>query len=67
VLLVGRDSKIIERPVELGPVNANEVEILNGLTGGELLVVRGQHIVVAGDRVQYEKFGKVPIAQKPSK
>jgi RND family efflux transporter MFP subunit len=65
VLLVAPDSKIVERPVELGPITANEVEILNGLTGGELLVVRGQHLVVAGDRVQYEQFNKVPIAQKP--
>jgi multidrug efflux pump subunit AcrA (membrane-fusion protein) len=65
VLLVAPDSKIVERPVELGPITANEVEILRGLTGGELLVVRGQHLVVAGDRVQYQSFGKVPIAQKP--
>lgn len=66
VLLVAPDSnQIVERAVELGPVTANEVEILNGLTGGELLVVRGQHLVVAGDRVHYESFSKVPIAQKP--
>jgi HlyD family secretion protein len=66
VLLVRPENKqIVERPVELGPITANEVEILNGLTGGELLVVRGQHLVVAGDRVHYESFSKVPIAQKP--
>ncbi|MCI0332592.1 MAG: efflux RND transporter periplasmic adaptor subunit [Planctomycetes bacterium] len=65
VLLVAPDSKIVERPVELGPITANDVEIINGLTGGELLVVRGQHLVVAGDRVQYQSFNKVPIAQKP--
>jgi HlyD family secretion protein len=66
VLLVSPDSsQIVERPVELGPITANQVEIINGLTGGELLVVRGQHMVVAGDRVQYEAFNKAPIAQKP--
>ncbi len=65
VLLVAPDSKIVERAVELGPITANDVEIISGLTGGELLVVRGQHLVVAGDRVQYQSFNKVPIAQKP--
>jgi len=65
VLLVAPDSnQIVERPVELGPITANQVEIINGLSGGELLVVRGQHMVVAGDRVQYEAFNKAPIAQK---
>jgi RND family efflux transporter MFP subunit len=66
VLLVSKNgSQIVERPVELGPITANDVEIENGLSGGELLVVRGQHLVVAGDRVQYQSFGKAPIAQKP--
>jgi multidrug efflux pump subunit AcrA (membrane-fusion protein) len=66
VLLVSPDSsQIVERSVELGPITANQVEIINGLTGGELLVVRGQHMVVAGDRVQYESLNKAPIAQKP--
>ncbi|MEX2307436.1 MAG: efflux RND transporter periplasmic adaptor subunit [Pirellulales bacterium] len=65
VLLVSPESsQIVERPVEVGPITANQVEIMNGLSGGELLVVRGQHMVVAGDRVQYEMFEKVPIAQK---
>jgi HlyD family secretion protein len=66
VLLVAPDSnQVAERPVELGPITGDQVEIVNGLTGGELVVVRGQHMVVAGDRVQYEAFGKVPIAQRP--
>ena len=65
VLLVAPDSKqIVERPVELGPITGDNVEIINGLIGGELLVVRGQHMVVAGDRVQYEAFNKTPIAQR---
>ena len=65
VLLVAPDSKqIVERPVELGPITGDDVQIINGLTGGELLVVRGQHMVVAGDRVQYESFNKTPIAQR---
>jgi RND family efflux transporter MFP subunit len=68
VLLVAPDSsQIVERPVQLGPITANQVEIINGLTGGELLVVRGQHMVVAGDHVQYEAFDKAPIAQKRGK
>jgi RND family efflux transporter MFP subunit len=67
VLLVSsKTGQIAERPVELGPITANEVEIIDGLSGGELLVVRGQHLVVAGDRVQYQKFNKAPIAQRPS-
>ncbi len=66
VLLVSpNSSQIVERPVELGPISSNDVEIVNGLTGGELLVVRGQHLVIAGDRVQYQSFAKTPIAQKP--
>jgi multidrug efflux pump subunit AcrA (membrane-fusion protein) len=66
VLLVKpKSNQIVEQPVELGPITSNEVEIVSGLTGGELLVVRGQHLVVAGDRVQYQSFSKVPIAQKP--
>jgi hypothetical protein len=28
--------------------------------------VRGQHLVVAGDRVQHRTFNKAPIAQKPN-
>jgi multidrug efflux pump subunit AcrA (membrane-fusion protein) len=67
VLLVStKTGQIVEQPVDLGPIMANEVEIVNGLSGGELLVVRGQHLVVAGDRVQYQTFNKAPIAQKPS-
>jgi multidrug efflux pump subunit AcrA (membrane-fusion protein) len=67
VLLVSSKSgQIVERPVELGPITANDVEIVGGLSGGELLVVRGQHLVVAGDRVQYQTFNKAPIAQKPN-
>ena len=65
VLLVAPESsQIVERSVELGPITANQVEIINGLSGGELPVVRGHHMVIAGDRVQYEAFQKVPIAQK---
>jgi multidrug efflux pump subunit AcrA (membrane-fusion protein) len=65
VLVNPKDRQVVERDVELGPITADQVEIMNGLTGGELLVVRGQHLVVAGDQVEYESFNKVPIAQKP--
>lgn len=65
VLLVEPEAnKVVQREVELGPITGNEVEVINGLLGGELLVVRGQHLIVAGDQVQYEAFNKVPIARK---
>lgn len=67
VLLVApKTGQVVERPVEIGSIAANEVEIIDGLSGGELLVVRGQHLVVAGDRVQYRTFNKAPIAQRPN-
>jgi multidrug efflux pump subunit AcrA (membrane-fusion protein) len=66
LLVTSKTGQIVEQPVELGPITANEVEVVDGLSGGELLVVRGQHLVVAGDRVQYQTFSKAPIAQKPT-
>jgi multidrug efflux pump subunit AcrA (membrane-fusion protein) len=65
VLLVKPDeNKVVQREVELGPIAGNEVEVINGLLGGELLIVRGQHLIVAGDQVRHEAFNKVPIARK---
>ncbi|UCC71240.1 MAG: efflux RND transporter periplasmic adaptor subunit [Gemmatimonadota bacterium] len=40
------------RPVRLGPMYANRVVIEEGLSAGEQLVVRGQQLVEAGNRVR---------------
>ena len=65
VMVVAGDGQVTEHEVELGPVNGDEVEIVNGLGGGELLVVRGQHQIVAGDRVEFESLHPTTIARGP--
>jgi RND family efflux transporter MFP subunit len=66
VMLVSTgEGRVTEQEVELGPIHGDQVEILRGLSGGELLVVRGQHLVVAGDRVRHVLEDQLPIAQKP--
>ncbi len=67
VMVVQPDAEgniVSRRELELGSISGEEVTIRSGLTGGELLIVRGQHLVVGGDRVQYRTFGTPSMAQK---
>lgn len=53
VLLVdSRDLVVIARDIRLGELREDKIEVLGGLSDGEQIIVRGQHLVVAGDRVQ---------------
>lgn len=56
VLLVQPDDgRVVSRDIQLGPISGDRVEVTAGLTEGELLIVRGQHQVVPGDRVQFRR------------
>ncbi len=53
VMLVDPQSgTAIRRNVQLGRVSGNWVEIPEGLAAGDQLIVRGQHRILDGDRVQ---------------
>lgn len=52
VLLMDGDSRVIAQTVELGNLRGPSMEVTAGLSDGQLLIVRGQHQVVAGDRAQ---------------
>jgi multidrug efflux system membrane fusion protein len=56
VLLVDAKSVVVARDVRLGAVRGDRAEVTAGLSGGELVIVRGQHLVVAGDRVRANKL-----------
>ncbi len=51
---MGRGGELVAeaRPVRLGPSYANQTVIEEGLAEGERLIVRGQQLVEAGDRVR---------------
>lgn len=51
--------------ITLGPVHGNMVAIDAGLSGGEQLIVRGQHLVLAGDAVRVRHASEHAVAQKP--
>lgn len=53
VLVIDNDDRVVARQVSLGAMHAEQVEIIEGLSDGELLIVRGQHHVVDGDSVQH--------------
>ena len=53
VVVVQGGVEVVEsRSVTLGPSQGNEVVIETGLRAGDRLVVVGQKLVAAGDRVQ---------------
>jgi RND family efflux transporter MFP subunit len=68
VLLVESDGaepkrgKVVAREVELGPVTGDRVEISGGLSEGDVLIVRGQDRVVAGDQVKTQRADAAPPA-----
>ncbi|MFA7596229.1 MAG: efflux RND transporter periplasmic adaptor subunit [Novosphingobium sp.] len=52
VLIVGKDDKVIRRPVKTGLVTENGIAIVQGLTGGERVVLRAGGFLSEGDKVK---------------
>ncbi|AOT71956.1 efflux RND transporter periplasmic adaptor subunit [Geosporobacter ferrireducens] len=46
------DDTVIKQTVEVGYRDKNNLEIIDGLKDGDLVVVKGQHFIVDGERVQ---------------
>jgi multidrug efflux pump subunit AcrA (membrane-fusion protein) len=65
VLLVepGRQ-RVLAREVKLGPLAGDEVEIVDGLAEGNLLIVHGHDRVVVGDHVQHRLLGEQRVGQQ---
>ncbi|MCA9190024.1 MAG: efflux RND transporter periplasmic adaptor subunit, partial [Planctomycetales bacterium] len=61
----GDGNVVVTRSITLGPVHGNMVAIDAGLSGGEQLIVRGQHLVLAGDAVRVRHASEHAVAQKP--
>ena len=67
LLVDPKHSRVVAREVQLGPIAGRMVEISEGLSGGELLIVRGQDRIVPGDRVKYELADAMaPVATPPA-
>jgi len=65
VLLVdSRELTVIDRDIRLGELRGDRIEVLSGLSDGEQIIVRGQHFVVAGDRVQTRHVIAHPQSQQ---
>jgi multidrug efflux pump subunit AcrA (membrane-fusion protein) len=54
---------VISRSVQLGSLVGDRVEVTQGLSAGELLVVGGQDRVIAGDIVQSKPAAPASIAR----
>jgi multidrug efflux pump subunit AcrA (membrane-fusion protein) len=52
VLIVGKDDKVVRRPVKTGPVTENGIAIVQGLAGGERVVLRAGGFLSEGDKVK---------------
>lgn len=52
IVFVAQDGKAQERPIEIGASADGQVQVLKGLTPGELLVVVGQQKLTPGEPVQ---------------
>jgi RND family efflux transporter MFP subunit len=52
VFVVGKDSKVAQRRVEVGPAQADVIEIRSGLAAGDRVVVRGAGFLGDGDLVK---------------
>jgi HlyD family secretion protein len=58
VLVVDRETnRAVARPVHLGPVAGDAIHVLDGLSASELLVVRGEDQIQAGDLVARRAAG----------
>lgn len=51
-VMVYKDGVVEERTVHVGQMTTEKVEVLSGLQAGEQVVVKGQHLLKDGDRVQ---------------
>lgn len=69
--VVVKDGRAEERLVRVGMWEGGKVEILDGLSEGEMLVTKGQHVLADGDAVQVQGDGRAeknqaaPAAPKP--
>ena len=59
VYIVGKDGKVVRRPVKTGMVTAGGIAVTEGLTGTERVVLRAGGFLAPGDKV-------VPRAAKPA-
>ncbi len=51
VYLVDADDKVVERPVVTGDLFGDQIQIVEGLEGGERLIFEGQAFVTPGEKV----------------
>jgi hypothetical protein len=63
---VVKDGRAEPRPVVPGLHNAERVEIVEGLTGTERLVARGQDVLYAGAKVSEVSGASQPSAPTPA-
>lgn len=61
--VVVKDGRAEERLVRVGMRDGHKVEILEGLTQGELIVTKGQHTLADGDHVEVQDEGGRPSSQ----
>ncbi|KAB3535771.1 efflux RND transporter periplasmic adaptor subunit [Alkaliphilus pronyensis] len=52
VFILKDDNTVIKQPVATGYKNAEYIEITNGVKKGDKVVVKGQHFIVDGEKVQ---------------
>ncbi len=57
------NKRVISRTVTLGPLSGKQVDVLDGLHEGDLLITHGHHRVVEGDEVDYEEVTEELIRQ----
>jgi multidrug efflux pump subunit AcrA (membrane-fusion protein) len=65
--VVVEQGKAVERMVRLGLREGTKVEVLEGLSAGEQLVIRGQHILSHGDAVTIMENTPAPVAAPTAK
>lgn len=65
--VVVEQGKAVERMVRLGLREGTTVELLEGLSAGEQLVIRGQHILSHGDAVEIIENTPAPVAVPTAK
>jgi multidrug efflux pump subunit AcrA (membrane-fusion protein) len=64
VLVVDAQTGIVAaRRVTLGSAVGEQTAVTSGLTGGELVVVQGQHLIAAGDVVRFQRSTEETIAE----
>jgi len=66
VLLVAPGTnRAVHRDVVLGAIDGNHIEVTRGIADGDLLIVRGQQSVVAGDPVRYHQLERAAVPKHP--